>query len=588
MEKRTIIAVVLSILVIFGVSTINTIFFPSKPLPEKPVETALVNTNETVESKTSPVLTDTSKVINTTDNSNLVQPEIVINAPTSEQQYTISNNLIDAVFTNKGGELVSYKLKKHLTNGEPVQMLLKGSDGSNAFAHSWGDLSVKPEKELMNVFQLNDSTIEFSRTYYIKNASGLLVPYVFKKQFSFKPNEYVFELKILVENSVNEFVNLNTNGFAYTLQFGPQIGPEFQSFGQYAEYRKYYYRSNNQKKDAKVAAKNITSVADRVSWSSIIGKYFTFIAIPDATDYKIAYSTVPVSGLVESSTMYLQRPFIKSAKSTDVYYFYLGPKTVDSLAKYNSKSDNSYGFSDLKLDENIDFDIWLGWLESILKLVLQVFQSVINNWGLSIILLTILVKVLVFPLTHKGSEATARMAELQPKMKELQDKHKNNPQKLNQEMAEFYKKEGYNPLSGCMPLLIQFPLIIAMFNLFNNHFELRGAMFIPGWIPDLSAPESIFNFAPLNIPFIGSDLRLLPIIYVASQLLYGKFTQTPDQQSNSQMKIIMYVMPLVFFFIFYSAPSGLLVYWIATNVLTIVQQMIINKMIARKKLKKSK
>jgi len=155
-------------------------------------------------------------------------------------------------------------------------------------------------------------------------------------------------------------------------------------------------------------------------------------------------------------------------------------------------------------------------------------------------------------------------------------------------MAEFYKKEGYNPLSGCMPLLIQFPLIIAMFNLFNNHFELRGAMFIPGWIPDLSAPESIFNFAPLNIPFIGSDLRLLPIIYVASQLLYGKFTQTPDQQSNSQMKIIMYVMPLVFFFIFYSAPSGLLVYWIATNVLTIVQQMIINKMIARKKLKKSK
>ena len=93
-------------------------------------------------------------------------------------------------------------------------------------------------------------------------------------------------------------------------------------------------------------------------------------------------------------------------------------------------------------------------------------------------------------------------------------------------MAEFYKKEGYNPMSGCLPLLIQFPIFIAMYNLFNNHFDLRGAMFIPGWIPDLSQPEAIFNFADSTFPFLGVDAisRLLPIIYLVSQLLYGKYT----------------------------------------------------------------
>jgi YidC/Oxa1 family membrane protein insertase len=156
---------------------------------------------------------------------------------------------------------------------------------------------------------------------------------------------------------------------------------------------------------------------------------------------------------------------------------------------------------------------------------------------------------------------------------------------MNAEMADFYKKEGYNPLSGCFPMLIQLPIFLAMYNLFNNHFDLRGAMFIPGWIPDLSRPESIYNF-PNNfaLPLLGwTALRVLPFIYVGSQLLYGKVTQTPDQRSNTQMKLMLYAMPLIFFFILYDVPSGLLLYWIMSNLLTMVQQLSINKYIARKK-----
>ncbi|MCL2599574.1 MAG: membrane protein insertase YidC, partial [Treponema sp.] len=157
--------------------------------------------------------------------------------------------------------------------------------------------------------------------------------------------------------------------------------------------------------------------------------------------------------------------------------------------------------------------------------------------------------------------------------------------KLNAEMAELYKKGGYNPLKGCLPMLLQLPIFFAMFNLFRTHFELRGATFIPGWIPDLSVPEYIWLFPDeVRLPLLGWDaIRLLPFLYAGSQLLYGRVTQTPDQKGNPHMKMIMYAMPIVFFFILYDMPSGLLVYWISSNVLTMVQQVAIMKYIRKKK-----
>jgi YidC/Oxa1 family membrane protein insertase len=201
----------------------------------------------------------------------------------------------------------------------------------------------------------------------------------------------------------------------------------------------------------------------------------------------------------------------------------------------------------------------------------------------AIILLTLIVKLLLFPLTKKSSEASIKMQALAPKIKEIQTKYKDNPAKMNAELGALYKKEGHNPMSGCLPLLIQMPLLFAMYNLFNTHFDLRGAMFIPGWIPDLSLPESIWHFGT-PLPLLGWDsLRLLPFIYVGSQLLYGVATRTPEQQGNPSMKMMLYVMPIMFFFILYNVPSGLLVFWIFSNVFTLIQQVILNKYIASKR-----
>jgi YidC/Oxa1 family membrane protein insertase len=169
--------------------------------------------------------------------------------------------------------------------------------------------------------------------------------------------------------------------------------------------------------------------------------------------------------------------------------------------------------------------------------------------------------------------STARMQTLQPKMKELQAKYKENPQKLNQEMAALYKKEGVSPLGGCLPLLLQLPIFFALYNLLNSHFELRGAMFIPGWIPDLSAPEAIVSFAQVNLLVWKIDaLRALPFLMLGTTFLQTKVSQTTTP-TDKNMALMTYAMPIVFFFILYNMPSGLVLYWTAQNLLGIAQQL---------------
>ncbi|MDE5898296.1 MAG: membrane protein insertase YidC, partial [Treponemataceae bacterium] len=165
--------------------------------------------------------------------------------------------------------------------------------------------------------------------------------------------------------------------------------------------------------------------------------------------------------------------------------------------------------------------------------------------------------------------------------------YKDNPQKQQEMMAKLYKDSGYNPMSGCLPLIVQFLILFAMYNLFNNYFEFRGASFIPKWIPDLSSGDSVHTFSR-SIPFFGNQLRILPVVYLVSQLLYGKITgnggTAAASSTKTQMNMMMYGMPIVFFFLFYNAPSGLLLYWTVSNLFQMVQQIIINKMMKEKRL----
>jgi len=508
----------------------------------------------------------------------------------AERKYTISTDLLEATFTNKGGDLISLKLKKHADKDGAVDLIIPKADGSGGLSFAFGGAGATPVTDLMNGMLLDSKTIAFTRTY-LANVPGkdAPVPFTLRKTYTFRDGDYMFGFAVGLENSVNEVLPLDSSGFAYSVSLGPQIGPRLtmKSGSSGSDYRKYVKYVGGKKKEDHPKAGTALTLKDQPSWVGIAGKYFSLLAAPELTSFTTTLATNQDPTLFQTDSITISRPAIKASKQTDAYYFYFGPKTNAELAKYDYADKNAFQRSGLNLERAADTSGILSWLEWLMKKALNMFYWMIPNYGVAIVLVTILVKALLFPLTKNGSIASARMQELQPKMKELQDKHKSNPQKLNQEMAEFYKKEGYNPMSGCLPLLIQFPIFIAMYNLFNNHFDLRGAMFIPGWIPDLSQPEAIFRFAEINLLIVKIDaIRALPIIYLVSQLLYGKYTsaQTAGGQNAMQMKMMMYWMPVIFFFILYNTPSGLLVYWIISNVLSIGQQMVINDLLKKRKI----
>jgi len=502
------------------------------------------------------------------------------------ERVIIDTELFTAVLTNAGGDMVSFMWKDKKNNSD-VDLILSGDKEAHAFSLTFGAPDAPPVTNNFNVNRISNYSVEFYRDFSAPTPSGEYGKFRLTKRYNFNPDEYMFELKVTLDGGFS-LQGFNFSGNAYTLAFGPQMGPPFDKLDRYYDYRQYYIFVNGKRKNAKVN----DIIESRPAWASISGKYFTFIAIPYFAPYTFNFTEKAEPGIPSASRLNITRPAVNVSKVEDIYRFYLGPKTHEALSIYNTGKNysgsgkNAYDIKDSNLMDvaNSGMAI-LSPIEKLLKWLLLIFYKITPNYGVAIIILTLFIKIVFFPLTKKGSEATLRMQALSPRIKELQDKYKSNPQKLNTEMANLYKKEGYNPLSGCLPMLLQFPIFIAMYQLFSNHFDMRGAGFIPGWIPDLSLPEYIVKFPDgFKLPILGwTALRALPFIYVGSQLIYGKVTQMPGQQSNSQMKMMLYVMPIVFFFVLYNVPSGLLIYWIFSNLLTLVQQIIINKYIIAKK-----
>lgn len=583
MDKNTIIAIILSVVIVSTGFMIQSLFFAPKTQQSTKTETVASKPESKTETQAAK---DERSGSESYANAKPVGNGIVaLDAPElTATEIHAETDVFDMSFSNKGGVMTSLKLKKHRDGDKPLELIKRGSPDQAAFTVAFGTPDAPPidvlfAHRIRRNAKGNVESIEFERDF--APAGG--VPFTLRKTYVFHDDDYLVELRIAIENSIKEYPDLDQNGWAYTLAFGPQIGPEFTKLDGRYEYRNFYTYTSGKKTQAKLKG-GVFEVFDRVSWVALAGKYFTVIGVPDATQYRITFSNKPVEGLTDAAHIYFTRPLIKSSKNEDVFRFYMGPKSSAELSRYNDAAKNGFGLSGLSLEKAMDSGSILGWLEWILQKILQLFYMLIPNYGVAIVLLTVFIKALLYPLTKKSMYSTSKMQTLSPKIADLQKKYKDNPQRLNQEMAALYKREGISPLSGCLPLLLQMPVFFALYGLLNKHFELRGAMFIPGWITDLSAPESIFNFAPVSIPLIKSDIRLLPIIFVATQIIYGKMTANPNAAGSGgmNMKLITYVMPIVFFFILYDAPSGLLVYWIMTNILSYIQQIYLNKKIKSK------
>ena len=514
-------------------------------------------------------------------------------AAVGEQLITVKTDIAEITLTNQGGDIVSYKLLEHNNSkGDSYVEMVKNVTGRNrAFSIALGNAQAPALNQFFNVKQETNGgkqSVGFFKTISIKNQDGSISSFTLAKRYTFLPDDYMFELNVSI--SGDETMNgLNFDNAGYTLRSLPQLGPDWNIKADRYEYRTFFSYINGKKKDTTLKANQTKLITDTVPWAGISGKYFSLIIIPSVPAQQILYSSAQTNAdTLQDGQLFFSRPVIAGNKVTDVYRIYLGPCSEKILSTYNIPSKNNYNYDNLRIDTvAVSSGIWRP-LEVLLKWLLQFFYLLIPNWGVSIILVTILIKVIFFPLTKKSSEATQQMQKLQPRIQELQTKYKGKPQKLNEEMAKLYQQAGYNPLSGCLPLVIQLPILFAMYRLFNNYFEFRGAMFIPHWIPDLSVGDSVWQFNT-PIPFLGwTDLRLLPIVYVISQLIFGKITQTPtsDQQQSNTMKIMLYGMPVFFFFIFYNAPAGLLLYWTCTNFLMLVQQIIIKRMMNKKEVRK--
>lgn len=216
--------------------------------------------------------------------------------------------------------------------------------------------------------------------------------------------------------------------------------------------------------------------------------------------------------------------------------------------------------------------------------LMRIFYAITHSWAASIILLTIALRAMMYPLNNWSIRSTAKMQEIAPKVKAIQERYKKDPKKAQMEVMMLYRASGVNPFSGCLPMLFQMPFLIGMFYMLKSSFPLRGAVFIPGWIDDLAAPDVLFSWGP-PIWFIGNEFHLLPILTGLVMYIQGKMTQqTPKDPSQltdaeKQQKMMGTMMAVVFTFMFYSFPSGLNLYFMFSTLLGIAQQKFMMKKI---------
>lgn len=268
------------------------------------------------------------------------------------------------------------------------------------------------------------------------------------------------------------------------------------------------------------------------------------------------------------------------------FRFYAGPIDKNILQQVDETYTNPVTGYNPKYTEALSFHGWFSFISEpfakFLYFIMNMFHTFTGSWGFSIILLTLVLRIMMYPLNAWSIKSTLKLQEISPKLQKLQEKHKKDPKKGQMEVMAFYKENKVNPFGGCLPLIIQMPFLFGMFDLLKSAFPLRGSSFIPGWIENLTAPDVIFSWN-YPIPFIGTSFHLLPILLGVVMFFQQKMAAAQNKkkgpltdQQQQQQKMGM-MMTIVFTFLFYKFPSGLNIYWLSSMGLQILQQWYMSK-----------
>jgi YidC/Oxa1 family membrane protein insertase len=299
----------------------------------------------------------------------------------------------------------------------------------------------------------------------------------------------------------------------------------------------------------------------KITWAAFEGTYFMAGVIPEKQDGK----TLKLSAEGDKiNTLLIGTEDVIPAKGRLQYNYqvYFGPKKISTLQEIGHDLERIVNF---------------GWFDAIARpalYLLNFFYDYVGNYGIAIILVTMLIKILFWPIAQKGLKSMKNMQKIQPKMAKLKEKYKNDKERLNQEMMGLYKTYKVNPLGGCLPMFLQIPVFFALYKVLLQAIELRHAPFML-WITDLSAPDRLM--IGIDIPYLGG-LPVLTLLMGGSMFLQQKMTPSPADPT--QAKIMMFL-PVIFTFMFLNFASGLVLYWLVNNLLTIGQQYVINKQPAK-------
>jgi YidC/Oxa1 family membrane protein insertase len=525
MEKRALIAVVLSLAFFYG----YTLLFPppEKQAVQNPVQVA-ASSAQIIQSSPLPVQQP---------------PQQSLPNAVAAKDIVVETDMYSAVFTNQGGTLKSLTLKKYreasAPNSEPVSLVSASSPDGFAFrteSSGFGLLPTALYTASAGTVTLSGSEkkqLEFSWT----SPQGIAV----KKTYSFSGDGYGIVLDTQLTNHGSSSASGKV-GLLLPYPSEPAKGLSRFEMTNVVTLEDGAFTTEK----VKDLVKEPQQYNTKVDWTGYADKYFLTAILSEGNSIEsvmINKGTGPYLDTMVSSPQFNLQP---GQSHQLAYRLFLGPKGLDILKAQGQG-----------LEKALD----LGWFSAIAKpllYTLQFFYKYTHNYGIAIIIVTFIIKLLFFPLTHKSYKSMKDMQKIQPKMAELKEKYKDDRDAMNKAIMELYRTHKVNPLGGCLPMIVQIPVFFALYKGLMFSIELRHAPFM-FWITDLSAKDPYY---------------VTPIIMGVTMFIQQKMT--PTSMDPMQAKMMM-ALPIVFTFMFLNFPSGLVIYWLVNNILTIAQQAYINR-----------
>jgi YidC/Oxa1 family membrane protein insertase len=566
MDKRTLLAVVLSIAVIFIYQT----FFVKPPVKTAPPPPAQHESTIAPQAAKSAPATGTqaaappSTIQPATTTGRMIGAKAAVG---TERDVIVETPLYRAVFTTRGAALKSFQLKHYKTalentddlvdifyrligkgkpkpEGQPklVELVHVSPGMPRPLAVSFPDSTVNIPGD--GFYETDGSTLDLTKSAdprkltFTQTYPGELK---IDKVFTFHPDTYSFDLEVQVYDLAA--FPLNENGGLTWYQYVDPGAPT-ESYGHDGPVS-YVAKSIDRPEVGKLEAEKV--LGPGVSWGGFESKYFIASMIPQNPSLTSLQISKDSSNLIAVSLKGPKNVIPSGQAGVFNYSLYLGPKDYTILKAQN-----------IGLENAIDFGDWLKWLAMPLLIALKFLYGYVHNYGVAIIILTILIKLIFWPLGNKSYKSMKEMQKLQPKMAALREKYKDDKTKLSQESMALYKTHKVNPLGGCLPMIVQIPVFFGLYKCLLYAIELRHSPFI-WWIQDLSAKDPYY---------------ITPLVMGATMFIQQKMT--PTGADPMQAKIMLF-MPVIFTFMFLNFPSGLVIYWLLNNVISIGQQVYINR-----------